>query len=167
MGRVGPVLEALPRRLSPRVRTVAIRNANGGEACPALAQTSTCNDGVSCDEWALPTCQADHVHCEVKQHSLHAPRAWWMAVKPNGQKYYHNRITGANSDKIPEGLHPCGGSLPKMVWSTTAHQAKTSNPNATHGAWNTTGVIDKDINPYDVHSASEHQWHQERVGSSS
>jgi hypothetical protein len=131
---------------STRVRTVTIRNANGGEGCPALAQTSACNDGVSCDEWDLPTCQADHVHCEVRQHSLHAPRAWWMAIKPNGHKYYHNRITGANQDAIPEGLHPCGGALPKMVWNTTAHKAKL-------------------INPLDKHAASKQQWHQERVGS--
>jgi hypothetical protein len=89
-----------------------------------------------------------------------------VALKPNGQQYYHNRITGENSDKTPEGLIPCGGKLPERSWSTTSAKYKMkSGDDHWHTQWNTTGIVAKDINPYDVHTASEHQWHTERTGS--
>jgi hypothetical protein len=139
---------------STRTRTVKIANANGGKACENHCvadragcttsglhkQTSTCNTDVSCSKFDLPTCQASHVHCEIKKHSLNAPEkhAWMTSIDSKGKRYYHNTVTSVNTYTKPANFVMCGkredvfkaDSTTKRALGTKADEI---SPYQTHG----------------------------------
>jgi len=119
-----------------RTRKVKIADAYGGIACtngkfPELhAQTVKCNEQVSCSKWALPKCQSDHVHCDIKQHKLNQPRTWMSSIDAKGVRYYHNVVSGQSTYVKPKDFLAC------------------SEPPATK--WHNTKVIDRGLNEYDT-----------------
>jgi len=110
---------------SIRVRTIKVPPARGGATC-TLSQTSSCNEGISCDKWRLPTCQQDHVQCHVKQRKLNpnhpAPRNWMLGTDPaTGGKLFINTKTGERTTEIPTDYAICAHShrLKDLKWHTT------------------------------------------------
>jgi hypothetical protein len=132
--------------LSTRVRSVKIEEAYGGKPCVNTCpserpdceehdlhkQTSSCNKGVTCE---LPTCQSNHVHCDIKDHTVNAARAWYQKIDMNGQRYYHNTI---DSVKFPD------------TYTKPASFVECATPPTKR--WHNSKTVDRDdINPYDTH----------------
>jgi hypothetical protein len=143
---------------SHRSRLVTVSDANGGVTCPALAQTSLCNEDAPCSEWDLPECQLDHVHCEIKHHTVNAERAWMGGQDERGTRFYANTVTGESQYERPDGFVECGGPLPAQVWQTDnvvdlAALWDTNKENGLHG------YTDGAINPNDewVHGQFMHR----------
>lgn len=121
---------------SVRVRTIKVPPAHGGVAC-VLEQTSACNEGISCDKWTLPTCQQDHVHCNLRNHQLNQqpgaaglPRPWVAGVfkkdatHPRPLFYYKNTVTGAIKYKRPTDYNVCAKQR-TTSWKTTGTKTVT------------------------------------------
>jgi hypothetical protein len=131
---------------STRVRSVKIAENYGGKPCVNMCeaersncakdglhkQVSKCNVGISCDKYDLPTCQMDHVHCDIKDHTVNADRSWYHKIDANGARYYHNTMTGENTYTKPATFMECSAP-PTQQW----HNHKT--------------VDRTDINPHDTH----------------
>jgi hypothetical protein len=132
--------------VSTRTRIVAISNANGGTICPHLAESSVCNEAVSCSKWDLPTCQPDHVHCDLKHHNLHEARAWKSGIDSHGKRYYHNTVNGMNTYSKPKDFIECG-AMPATKFVATGKRALAKR--------------DTGSNVF----GAEHQWTHERTGS--
>ena len=103
-----------------RTRAIKIPEDFGGKACangafPQLhAQTETCNADVSCDKNALPVCQSNHVHCEIKTHMLNQARSWMSSIDTKGVRYYHNSVTGVSTYTKPADYVECADPLPQI-----------------------------------------------------
>jgi hypothetical protein len=132
-----------------RTRSTVIADAFGGKACTNAAhpelhkQASSCNADVSCSKWDLPTCQLDHVHCEIKAHTMNAPRAWHEKLDSHGVRYYHNTVTAQSTYVKPATYVSC------------ADNSHTKQ-------WHTTGIVDRGLSPFDTHSDPTSPTH--RVG---
>jgi hypothetical protein len=127
-----------------RTRAIKIPEDFGGKACangafPQLhAQTETCNADVSCDKNALPVCQTNHVHCDIKTHALNQARSWMSSIDSKGVRYYHNILTGLSQHEKPDGFVECAAPLPAK-WQTSKTTKRASGTGA------------DDVSPYQTH----------------
>jgi hypothetical protein len=132
-----------------RTRNIKVANAYGGVACtngkfPLLhTQKVKCNEEVSCSKWALPKCQTNHVHCDIKKHNVNEERKWMSAIDAKGVRYYHNIVTDQSTYEKPKDFLAC--SAP------------------TDTTWHTTKVTDRGLNPHDKPLYGT--FHKERHGS--
>jgi len=163
---------------STRTRSVKIAEKYGGKPCvnaceasrPSCTksglhtQTSACNDGVSCSKFDLPTCQLEHVHCEIKSHNLHADKKTWMSsIDSKGVRYYHNAVTGQNTYSRPSNYVECAAPMPlrweakavtKRTLGTKAHEI---SPYQTHGRNTITHYREGDFVPHVTHTCLNNQ----------
>ena len=140
----GPCTKRCAGGSSTRSREITTATAHGGVACPELEQTSSCNEDVSCDKWDLPTCQGDHVHCEIHRHKVNERKPVWREVLAkstggNGQGHFvfRNMKTGQEVNHIPDGVVVCGGG----EHTGTAWHASDTLDRTTDPLWNGKGFV--------------------------